>query len=92
MATESTTDFTLDTAAALAAAEDEGAIEGKSPWYLAWRRLRRNYVALAFLLLFFVIVAACLCAPPVVSIIGGMLLVFATGLVARLCGERPRPN
>ena len=63
MATESTTDFTLDTAAALAAAEDEGAIEGKSPWYLAWRRLRRNYVALAFLLLFFVIVAACLCAP-----------------------------
>jgi len=63
VATESTTDFTLDTAAALAAAEDEGAIEGKSPWYLAWRRLRRNYVALAFLLLFFVIVAACLCAP-----------------------------
>ena len=22
---------------------------GRSPWYLAWRRLRRNYVALAFL-------------------------------------------
>jgi peptide/nickel transport system permease protein len=62
VATESTTDFTLDTAAALAA-EEEGAIEGKSPWYLAWRRLRRNYVALAFLLLFFTIVAACLCAP-----------------------------
>jgi peptide/nickel transport system permease protein len=62
VATESTTDFTLDTAAALAA-EEEGAIEGKSPWYLAWRRLRRNYVALAFLLLFVTIVAACLCAP-----------------------------
>jgi peptide/nickel transport system permease protein len=62
VATESTTDFTLDTAAALAA-EEEGAIEGKSPWYLAWRRLRRNYVALAFLGLFLLILIACLCAP-----------------------------
>jgi len=60
--TESTHDFTLDTAAALAA-DDEGAIEGKSPWFLAWRRLRRNYVALAFLALFFVILFACLAAP-----------------------------
>jgi peptide/nickel transport system permease protein len=60
--TESTTDFTLDSAAALAA-EDQGAIEGKSPWFLAWRRLRRNYVSLAFLLLFFLILAACLLAP-----------------------------
>jgi peptide/nickel transport system permease protein len=59
---ESTTDFTLDTAAALAA-EEEGAIEGKSPWLLAWRRLRRNYVALSFLALFVVIVVACLLAP-----------------------------
>ena len=59
---ESTTDFTLDTAAALAA-EEEGAIEGKSPWLLAWRRLRRNYVALAFLALFVVIVLMCVLAP-----------------------------
>ena len=59
---ESTTDFTLDSAAALAA-EDHGEIEGRSPWFLAWRRLRRNYVALAFLLLFFLIVAGCLLAP-----------------------------
>jgi peptide/nickel transport system permease protein len=63
VATESTTDFTLDSAAALAAAEDEGAIEGKSPWLLAWRRLRRNYVALSFLGLFVLVVAACLLAP-----------------------------
>ena len=48
MATESTTDFSLDSAAALAA-DEGGAIEGKSPWLLAWRRLRRNYVALGFL-------------------------------------------
>jgi peptide/nickel transport system permease protein len=59
---ESTTDFTLDTAAALAA-EEEGAIEGKSPWLLAWRRLRRNYVALSFLGLFVLIVVLCLLAP-----------------------------
>ena len=61
MATESSTDFTLDSAAALAA-EDQGEIEGKSPWVLAWRRLRRNYVALGFLALFVLIVVACLCA------------------------------
>jgi len=62
VATESSTDFTLDTAAALAA-EESGAIEGRSPWALAWRRLRRNYVALAFLLLFVVIVVCCALAP-----------------------------
>jgi peptide/nickel transport system permease protein len=59
---ESTTDFTLDSAAALAA-EEQGAIEGKSPWLLAWRRLRRNYVALSFLGLFVLIVVICTLAP-----------------------------
>ncbi len=63
MATQSTTEFTLDTAAALAEGE-QGAIEGKSPWVLAWRRLRRNYVALGFLLLFVVIVVLCSLAGP----------------------------
>jgi peptide/nickel transport system permease protein len=63
VATDTTTDFTLDTAAALAE-EEQGAIEGKSPWVLAWRRLRRNYVALAFLLLFVVIVVLCALAGP----------------------------
>jgi peptide/nickel transport system permease protein len=33
------------------------------PWKLAARRLRRNYVAQAFLVLFLVLVAACLLAP-----------------------------
>ena len=60
---ESTTDFTLDTAAALAAEEEGAAIEGRSPWYLAWRRLRRNYVALGFLALFVAILVLCCCAP-----------------------------
>jgi peptide/nickel transport system permease protein len=59
VATQSTTEFTLDTAAELAA-EERGAIEGKSPWLLAWRRLRRNYVALTFLGIFVLIVVACL--------------------------------
>jgi peptide/nickel transport system permease protein len=63
VATESTTDFSLDPAAALAA-EEGGAIEGKSPWLLAWRRLRRNYVALGFLALFVLIVIACSLAGP----------------------------
>jgi peptide/nickel transport system permease protein len=58
---ESTTDFTLDSAAALAA-DEQGEIEGKSPWLLAWRRLRRNYVALASLGVFILIVVACLLA------------------------------
>ena len=56
------TDFTLDTAAELAELEP-GAIEGRSPWYLAWRRLRRNYVALIALLVFVLIVFACAMAP-----------------------------
>ena len=47
------TEFTLDTAAELAAARSgAAAIRGRSPWYLAWRRLRRNYVAFVFLGLF----------------------------------------
>ena len=62
MATESSTDFTLDSAAALAA-EEAGPVEGKSPWLLAWRRLRRNYVALGFLALFVLVVIACALAP-----------------------------
>jgi peptide/nickel transport system permease protein len=56
-------EFTLDTAAAPAAAEGASTIRGRSPWYLAWRRLRRNYFAFASLALFFVIVIACALAP-----------------------------
>jgi peptide/nickel transport system permease protein len=38
-------------------------VEGRSPWYLAYRRLRRNKVALFFGALFIVIVLFCLAAP-----------------------------
>jgi peptide/nickel transport system permease protein len=56
------TEFTLDTAAELAADEPE-AIRGRSPWYLAWRRLRRNYFAFFALAIFILIVAVCAAAP-----------------------------
>jgi peptide/nickel transport system permease protein len=68
MATKQTTqqangELSLDTAALLAQAEHGVSITGRSPWYLAWRRLRRNYVAFAFLFLFVVIVVGCALAP-----------------------------
>jgi peptide/nickel transport system permease protein len=61
--TEPVAEFTLDTAAELAAAEHGRKIEGRSPWSLAWRRLRRNYVGLGALAVFVLIVLACLLAP-----------------------------
>lgn len=64
MATNTQSEFPAE-AAAFAPAEGEQpkAIAGRSPWYLAWRRLRRNYVALGFLALFVLIVVLCACAP-----------------------------
>jgi peptide/nickel transport system permease protein len=64
VATTGQEEFTLDTAAELAAEEGAAkAIEGRSPWVLAGRRLRRNYVALAFLGVFVLVVVCCLLAP-----------------------------
>jgi peptide/nickel transport system permease protein len=63
MATTGQEEFTLDTAAELAAEEGGSKIEGKSPWALAGRRLRRNYVALGSLAVFILIVLACVLAP-----------------------------
>jgi peptide/nickel transport system permease protein len=63
VATEPATEFTLDTAQLLAEEEHEGAIVGRSPWYLAWRRLRRNWVALTALVVFVVVVVVCALAP-----------------------------
>jgi len=40
-----------------------GGVDGRSPWSLAWSRLRRNKVALGFGLLFVVIVLLCIAAP-----------------------------
>jgi peptide/nickel transport system permease protein len=60
---EPATEFPLDSAALLAAEEHEIPIVGRSPWFLAWRRLRRNYVALFSLGVFVVIVLACMLAP-----------------------------
>jgi peptide/nickel transport system permease protein len=60
---EPATELPLDSAALLAAEEHDVPIVGRSPWYLAWRRLRRNYVALTSLAVFVVIVTACGLAP-----------------------------
>jgi peptide/nickel transport system permease protein len=61
---EPATDLTAYDSAALIAAEEHGVpIVGRSPWYLAWRRLRRNYFALFSLGVFIVIVTACALAP-----------------------------
>jgi peptide/nickel transport system permease protein len=62
---EPATDLTPleDSAELLAAEEHEVQIVGRSPTYLAWRRLRRNYVALFSLGVFIVIVTACSLAP-----------------------------
>jgi peptide/nickel transport system permease protein len=60
---EPATELTLDSASLLAAEEHEVAIVGRSPWYLAWRRLRRNWVALVSLVVFVLICVACALAP-----------------------------
>ena len=60
---EPATELSLDTASVLAAEEHEITIVGRSPWYLAWRRLRRNYFALFSLFVFILIVTACFLAP-----------------------------
>jgi peptide/nickel transport system permease protein len=67
VATTGTTqeEFTLDTAAELAADEGGGSkIQGKSPWALAGRRLRRNYTALAFLGVFIFMLFICFAGAP----------------------------
>jgi peptide/nickel transport system permease protein len=69
-ATESS-EFTLDTAAELAREEGGAPIQGRSPWYLAWRRLRRNKVALGSLVVFFLIIIACLLAPVYATHVAG---------------------
>jgi peptide/nickel transport system permease protein len=56
------TEFSGEVPAALLA-EGEKLPPGVGPWALAWRRLRRNHVALFFGGLFIVIVVMCLLAP-----------------------------
>src|SRR5690242_10190115 len=60
--TASGTEFSGDVPAALQA-EGDKLPPGLGPWTLAWRRLRRNHVALFFGGLFILIVVLCLLAP-----------------------------
>jgi len=60
VATTGQEEFTLDTASELAAEESGAQIQGRSPWALAARRLRRNKFALFFLAVFLLILIACI--------------------------------
>jgi len=57
------TDFSLDAAAAVAEQEGVKQVAGMGPWQLAWRRLKRNRVAIGALVIFFLVVACCVAAP-----------------------------
>ncbi|HET8751460.1 MAG TPA: ABC transporter permease [Gaiellaceae bacterium] len=72
MATTGQEEFTLDTAAELAAESGAKEIQGRSPWVLAGRRLRRNYVALSFLGVFLLVVVCCLLAPVYSAHVSGL--------------------
>jgi peptide/nickel transport system permease protein len=57
------TDFSLDPAALVAERAGGKQVAGLGPWQLAWRRLKRNKVAMVALVLFFLVVACCVAAP-----------------------------
>jgi peptide/nickel transport system permease protein len=63
VATDPLTDFTDVTSAFEQADDDHRPSAGLGPWKLAWRRLRRNRVALAFGVLFILLVLLALLAP-----------------------------
>ena len=50
--------------------EQLGVIEGRSPWQLAWARLRRDRVALVCLIVIALIVGVALAAPLVAYLTG----------------------
>jgi peptide/nickel transport system permease protein len=68
------TEYSFDPAAEVAEElQEEGAkTAGLGPWQLAFRRLRRNRVALAFLALFLVITGMCLAAPLYADYVAGI--------------------
>jgi N-terminal TM domain of oligopeptide transport permease C len=72
-------------------AEGEELPPGLGPWQLAWRRLRRNKVALGFGGLFILIVVLCLLAPVYANDVAHTTAAAEniTGTVK--VGARPRP-
>ena len=63
MATRDATEFQFEGPAAFEKEAERERVAGIGPWRLAVRRLRRNKVALAFLVLFLVLVGMALAAP-----------------------------
>jgi peptide/nickel transport system permease protein len=90
VATTGQEEFTIDTAAELAAEEGAAkAIQGRSPWVLAGRRLRRNKIALFFLGVFILVIVCCLLAPVYVSQVSNLPPNVAnTGGTVVINGER----
>jgi peptide/nickel transport system permease protein len=56
--------------AGAAAARPAGAVEGRSPWQLAWARLRRDPVAIASAVTILLVAAAAVAAPAVAHLVG----------------------
>ena len=63
MATRDASDFDVEGPAAFEGQAQRERMAGLGPWRVALRRLRRNRVALAFLVIFILLVAAALAAP-----------------------------
>ena len=62
-ASESTSSHRTDRRARRGFGDEGSAVAGIGPWRLAWRRLRRNKVAMFFGGLFVLLVVLCLLAP-----------------------------
>jgi peptide/nickel transport system permease protein len=61
--TDQDSDFSFDPALAAGGDEDGKPVEGMGPWQLAWRRLKRNRVAMFFAGVFIFMVLICMAAP-----------------------------
>jgi len=60
----------LEQSAAAVGVGAGGEIAGRSPWQLAWSRLRRDRVAIGSVIVILVIVVVALCAPLIAKLIG----------------------
>ena len=63
IAAEPGTELSLGLPEELTEEERKAGLEGLSPWQLAWRRLRRDKIALAGGIVFLLLVFSCIAAP-----------------------------
>jgi peptide/nickel transport system permease protein len=60
----------LEQSAGAVGVADGEAIEGRSPWQLAWSRLRRDRVAIGAMVVIVIVVLVALCAPLIAHLVG----------------------